>query len=83
MYKIRTRLLINLSSIARFSKLFCQGVPYKAENWYALSHEQYFSQHHFLNICRCAFSELMIFSGVVQGQLETLGTQMGYLFGWL
>ena len=31
-------------------------MPYKAENWHALSHEQYFSQHRrFLDIYRCAF----------------------------
>ena len=47
---------INLSSIVRFSKSLRQGVPYKAENWHALSHEQYFSKHRFLDICRCAFS---------------------------
>ena len=29
----------------------CQ-VPYKAENWHALSHEHYFSKHRFLDICR-------------------------------
>ena len=59
MYKCitsRTRLFINLSSIARFSKQLRQGVLYKAENWHALSHEQYFSKHRFLDICRCAFN---------------------------
>ena len=29
--------------------LLRQGVPYKAENWHVLSHEQ------FLGICRCTF----------------------------
>ena len=32
------------------------GVPYKAENWHASSHEQYFSKHHFHDICQCVFS---------------------------
>ena len=26
---------------------------YKAENWHALSHEQYFWKHNFLDICQC------------------------------
>ena len=30
-------------------------LPYKAENWHALSHEQCFSKHRFLDICRCVF----------------------------
>ena len=45
-----------MSSIARFPKSLCQGVAYKAENWNALSHEQYFSKHRFLDICQCAFN---------------------------
>ena len=28
---------------------------YKAENWYAQSHEQYFSEHRFLDMFQCAF----------------------------
>ena len=36
-------------------EIFKKGVPYKAENWHALSHEQYILQHRFLDICRCAF----------------------------
>ena len=32
-----------------------QGVLCKVENWHALSHEQYFSKNHFLDICQCAF----------------------------
>ena len=31
-------------------------MPYKAENWHTLSHEQYFMKHGFLDICRCAFN---------------------------
>ena len=46
-----------MSSIVRFSKYLRQGVPYKAKNWHPLSHEQYFSKHRFLDICRCAFKE--------------------------
>ena len=49
-------LFINLLSIGRFSKNLRQGVPYKAKNWHALSHEQYFSKHSFLDICQCAFN---------------------------
>ena len=30
-------------------------MPYKVENWHALSHEQYFSKHRFSDICPCAF----------------------------
>ena len=30
-------------------------MPYEAENWYGFSHEQYFSKHLALDICRCAF----------------------------
>ena len=26
----------------------------KLKNWHALSHEQYYSKHHFLDICQCA-----------------------------
>ena len=49
-------LFINLLSIGRFSKNLLQGVPCKAKNWHALSHEQYFSKHSFLDICQCAFN---------------------------
>ena len=35
----------------------CQGVPYKAENWHALSQEQYFSINRFSDICQCAFTK--------------------------
>ena len=52
-----TRLFINSSSIAKFSKQLRQGVPYKAENWHAWSHGQYFSKHRFLAICQCAFKD--------------------------
>ena len=31
-------------------------MPYKAENWHAPSHEQYFSEHRFLDICQYAFN---------------------------
>ena len=51
----RSRLFIYLSLIDSFSKLLCQNIPCKAENWHSLSHEQYFSKHHFLDICRDAF----------------------------
>ena len=54
--KSQTCLFTNLSSISRFSKQLHQGVLYKAENWHALSHQQYFSKHHFLDICQCAFN---------------------------
>ena len=33
------------------NKQLCQGVSYKAENWHASSHEQYFSKYRFLDIC--------------------------------
>ena len=36
-----------------------RGVLYKAENWHALSHEQYFSKHHFLDICQCVFNTIV------------------------
>ena len=45
--KYQTRLFTNLSSIVRFSKEVRQGVPYKAEHWLALSHEQNFSKNRF------------------------------------
>ena len=61
--KIRTRLFINLPSIVRFSKYLCQDVLYKAENWHAWSHEQYFSKHRFLDICQCAFKNFSKFTG--------------------
>ena len=57
MYKSRTRLFTNLLSIVNFSKYLHQGVLYKAENWHALSHEQYFLKNLFLDICQCAFKK--------------------------
>ena len=36
-------------------------MPYKAKNWHALSHEQYFPKHCFLDICRCVFKEAEFF----------------------
>ena len=32
------------------------GVPYKAENGHAFSHNRYFSKHRLLDICRSAFN---------------------------
>ena len=55
--KSRTRLFINLSSIATFSKLLRQVVPCKAENWHTWSQGQYFSKHRFSDICRCDFND--------------------------
>ena len=39
----------------QFPKYLRHSVPFKAESWHALSHEQYFSKQCFLDICRCAF----------------------------
>ena len=36
-------------------------MPYNAENWHVLSHEQYFSKHRFLDTCRCAFNNKIFF----------------------
>ena len=36
-------------------------MPYKGQNQLALSLEQYFSKHHFLDICRFAFSIKTLF----------------------
>ena len=58
--KNRTHLFINLSSIVWFSKWLCQGVPYKAENWHALSREQYFLKNCFLDISWCACNDFMV-----------------------
>ena len=55
--KSQTRLFINLSSIIKFSKQLRQSVTCKAKNWHAWSHEQCFSKHRFLDICRCAFKD--------------------------
>ena len=49
--KSRTRLFLHLSSNVSFSQKLRQKVPYKAENWNALLHDQYFSEHCFLDIC--------------------------------
>ena len=45
--------------MASFSPNTPLGYPYKTENWHALSQEQCFSKHRFLDICRCAFKEEM------------------------
>ena len=58
MFKRQTR----LPSIVSFSNYLHQGVPYKAENWHALSHEKYFSKHSFLDICRCALKPFKFYN---------------------
>ena len=35
-------------------------MSYEAENKHAFSHEQYFSKHHVLDICHCAFKNTII-----------------------
>ena len=57
--KSRTSLFANLSSIFRFSKQLHlhQGILYKAENWHALSHEQNFSKHNYLDHSQNAFNQ--------------------------
>ena len=50
--KSQTRLFIYFSSIVSFFQI----KPIKLEKWHALSHEQYFSVHRFLDICRCTFN---------------------------
>ena len=57
MYKKLNSFVYKITSLVRFSKSLRQGVPYKAEKWHALSHEQYFSKHRFLDIWQCAFKE--------------------------
>ena len=45
---------------------------YKAENWHALSHEQYFSRDRFLDICRCAFNAECTLQNVFNTKLKRL-----------
>ena len=56
MFKRQTR----LPSVVSFSNYLYQGVLYKAENWHALSHEQYFSKHRFFFVF---FSTRVFFHG--------------------
>ena len=53
--KSQIRLFKYLSSTVSLSKYLRQGVPYKVENWHALTQEQFFSKHLLWNICQCAF----------------------------
>ena len=32
-------------------------MPYKAENWHALSYEQHLKKRRFLDVCRSAFKD--------------------------
>ena len=41
----------------QFFQIILSEYAYQAGNWHALSHEQYFSKHRFLDICRCVFKE--------------------------
>ena len=34
-------------------------MPYKTKNYHALSHEEPFSKHQFLDICRCVFNNFL------------------------
>ena len=43
----------------QFFQITPSEYAYNAEKWHALSHEQYFSKHSFLEICRCAFNWLL------------------------
>ena len=43
---------------------------YKAENWYDSSHEQYFSEHRFLDICQCAFKEVPSYNSLLKDTLK-------------
>ena len=45
--KSRTCLSVYLSPNVRISNKHCQNMSYKAENWHALSHEQYFLKFRF------------------------------------
>ena len=54
--KRQTPTFRNLSPNLTFCKYAHQVVIYKAENWHALLHEQYFSKHYFLDICQCVFN---------------------------
>ena len=42
----------------QFFQITPSEYTYSAEKWHALSHEQYFSKHSFLEICRCVFNWL-------------------------
>ena len=46
-----------MPQICEPQQIFKKVAPYKAENWHALSHEQYFLKHRFLDMCRCALNE--------------------------
>ena len=73
--KSNYRLFINFSSIVRFSKYLCQGVPYKAESWNIWSYEKYLSKHLFLDICHLAFKNIYISKEYRSQQLITACAQ--------
>ena len=58
MYKKSHSFVYKLWSISSFYKKLHQGVLYKAKNWHAFSHEQYFPKLDFLDFCHCALKSL-------------------------
>ena len=57
-----TRLFKVCHQLSGFLNKSIRVYPVKAENWHALSQEQYFSKHHFLDICQCAFNNFLLLS---------------------
>ena len=53
MYKKSSSFVYIFFFICQFFQITPSGYAYKVENWHALSDEQYFSKHRFLDICRC------------------------------
>ena len=62
MYKISNSLVyIFVTNCQFFQKIIKRSITNnricpKAENWHALSHEQYFPKHRFSDMCHCGFN---------------------------
>ena len=52
---------VNITKFLRTAVFFKSKAqkPCKGQNWHALSHEQHFLKHLFLDICQCAFKMIL------------------------
>ena len=66
-----------------FSKQLWQTIPYSAENWYAVSHKQYFLTHWFLNISPCVFKNTWRWLLITDSYLKHVLASKGNIWSML
>ena len=66
----------------QFFKQLLEDITYKAKNWHALSHEQYFSTHRSSDICRYVFKTATAYKKLMWFILFTFAKELSNFFAY-